>query len=90
VERLRTLPGNAGVPETREAVRSQVVRHGHASSLAIARILDVPHPTVVRILERYAAAGHLSLARPADATGGVEVVVGTLSPRFRNLSLSLW
>jgi DNA-binding IclR family transcriptional regulator len=74
----------------REAVRSQIVGQGEVSSVAIAAALDLPHATVARILQRFAAVGCLRLVGPFDGTGRVEVAAGSLSERFRNLSLPLW
>jgi hypothetical protein len=90
MDRLRSRPSNAGTPELREAVRAQIVRHGHTSSRAIALVLDVPHATVVRILQRFMAVGPLRLAPPPAHADGVVVLSGSLTPRFRDPSLSLW
>jgi hypothetical protein len=88
--RSRDLPSHVGTPEIREAVRSQVVVHGHTDSRAIAAELDVPHATVVRVLQRFAAVGALALVGPSVPLGPVQVVTGSLTPRFRDLSAPLW
>ncbi|HEY7032253.1 MAG TPA: hypothetical protein VH482_13025 [Thermomicrobiales bacterium] len=88
--RSRVHPSNVGTPETREAVRTQIVQHGHTSSRTIAAELDLPHPTVVRVLQRFAAIGALAVEGPIEMDGPVEVVPGSLSARFRNLSAPLW
>jgi hypothetical protein len=86
----RVLPGHAGTPELREAVRSQIVAYGHTSSAAIAADLDVPHATVVRILQRFAAVGALALVASPTRPDAVEVVPGSPTARFRDLSAPLW
>jgi len=88
--RTRGLPSNVGTPETREAVRSQVVCHGRTDSRAIAAELDVPHATVVRVLQRFAAVGVLALVGPIAHLGPVRVMTGSLTVRFRDLSAPLW
>jgi len=88
--RARSPGSHAGTPEYREEVRTQVVVHGLATSEEIARETDVPHARVVRILQRFAAVGALALAGPFAPSGAVEVVPGSLSARFRDLSLPLW
>jgi hypothetical protein len=85
----RVIPGHAGTPEIWEAVRSQVVGHGYTDSLAIAAELDVPHATVVRVLQRFAAVGALALGGSLSEVGPVEVVAGSVTARFRNLSAPL-
>jgi hypothetical protein len=90
VGRSRVHPSNVGTPETREAVRTQLVDHGHTASGAIAAELDLPHATVVRVLQRFAAVGALALEGPTVPGGPVEVVPGSLTARFRNLSAPLW
>jgi hypothetical protein len=88
--RSRVHPSNVGTPETREAVRTQLVDHGHTSSREIAAELDLPHATVVRILQRFAAVGALSLDGPIAPGEPVAILPGSLSERFRNLSSPLW
>jgi hypothetical protein len=90
MDKRRVLARNVATPEIREAVRSQIVVHGLASSAAIAAELDVPHPTVVRVLRRFAAVGALALDGPADTTGPVAVVLDSQTARFRDLSIPLW
>ena len=88
--RLRVHPSNVATPEIREAVRTQIVEHGHVSSRTIAAELDLPHATVVRVLQRFAAVGALAVEGPVVMGGPVEVVPGSLTARFRNLSVPLW
>jgi hypothetical protein len=89
MDERRLLPGNVATPEAREAVRSQIVAHGLTTSGAIAAELDVPHATVVRVLQRFAAVGALALEGPVPPGAPVEVVPGSLSARFRDLSAPL-
>ena len=89
-DRSRVLPGHAGTPELREAVRAQIVMHRLTASLDIAAELQVPHATVVLVLRRYEAAGALGLAPSRTHADAVVVLSGSLTPRFRDLSLSLW
>ena len=77
-------------PAMRAAVRSQIVGQGKTSSLSIAAALDLPHATVVGILERFAAVGGLRLVPATAGAGGIEVDPGSLTGRFRDLSLPLW
>ncbi len=86
----RFLPGHIGTPEIREAVRSQIVAYGLTSSMEIAAELDLPHATVVRVLRRFEEVGALDLAPSPTEADVVEVLVDSLSPRFRDLSLALW
>jgi len=86
----RSVPGHGGTAAIREAVRSQIVGHGLASSIAIAAELDLRHATVVRVLQRFAAVGALALAPSPTRTDAVEVVPGSLADRFRNTSVPLW
>ena len=86
----RFLPGHVGTPEIREAVRAQVVTHGLTDSRDIAAELQIPHATVVRVLQRFAAVGALRLGRPSTAGDAVKFVPESLSARFRDLSLPLW
>jgi hypothetical protein len=86
MNRARRLPGHVGSPEARGGVRSQVVGHGQRASLAIAAELDLPHATVVRILQRFAASDCLRLADPPEAGGTVRIAHGSLSARFADLS----
>jgi hypothetical protein len=77
-------------PETREAVRSQIVNQGLAVSADIAAALDLRHATVVRILQRFAAVGALSLEASSTGSDGVVVAADSLTDRFRDLSSPLW
>lgn len=88
--RLPVYPSNVATPETREAVRAQIVEHGRVSSRTIAAELDLPHATVVRVLQRFAAVGAFALEGPIVMGGPVEVIPGSLTARFRNLSTPLW
>jgi hypothetical protein len=90
VGQAKRPPPNVGTPEVREAVRSQLVGRGLGSSRAIAAELGVPHETVARILRRFEALGCLRLAAPSASDGGPTVEPGSLSDRFRDLSLPLW
>jgi hypothetical protein len=90
MDRSRFLPGHAGTPEIREAVRSQIVAYGRTASLDIAQELEVPHATVVRVLQRFAAVGGLRLLPSLTRSGAVVVAPGSLTTRFRDLSVPLW
>jgi hypothetical protein len=90
MDERRFRPSNVATPEIREAIRSQVVTHGRLSSAAIAAELELPHPTVVRVLQRFAAVGALALDGPSAPGAPVEVVADSLSARFRDLALALW
>jgi hypothetical protein len=87
---MRIHASNVGTPEIREAVRTQIVAHGYTASTAIAAELDLPHPTVVRVMQRFAAVGALTLDGPNAPGGTVEVVPNSPSARFRDLSSPLW
>ena len=87
---MRIHASNVGTPEIREAVRTQIVHHGHTASAEIAAELDLPHATVVRVLQRFAAVGALSLDGPNLPGGSVEVVPNSATARFRDLSSPLW
>jgi len=88
--RPRAGGSNVGTPELREAVRAQVVTHGRAGSPAIAAELGERHWRVARVLRRFAAVGALALVRTGGAPDAVAVVPGSLSARFRDLSVPLW
>jgi hypothetical protein len=88
--RVRFHASNVGTPEIREAVRTQIVGHGQTGSAEIARELDVPHATVVRVLQRFAAVGALVIEGPTAPGGQVEVVPNSPTARFRDLSAPLW
>ena len=90
MDRSRVLPGHAGTPELRAAVRAQIVAEGRTASLDIAAELGVPHPTVVRVLRRFAAVGALRLAPSPTHPEAAVVVHGSPTPRFRDPSRSLW
>lgn len=86
----RGLPSPLGTPELREAVRSRIVVQGLTASTEIAADLGMPHGTVVRMLRRFEAVGALALSVPEPWREAVEVVPGSLSARFRDLSARLW
>jgi hypothetical protein len=87
---MRIHTSNVGTPEIREAVRTQIVGHGYTASNEIAAELDIPHATVVRVLQRFAAVGALTLHGPIIPGGTVEVVRDSPTARFRDLSSPLW
>ena len=87
---MRIHASNVGTPEIREAVRTQIVGHGYTASNEIAAELDLPHSTVVRVLQRFAAVGALTLHGPHAPGGTVEVVPDSPTARFRDLSSPLW
>lgn len=83
------IPGHVGSPEMRAVIRARIVGTGGGSSLEIARGLELSHETVVRIMERFEAAGYLRLKRSSSPGPVAEVVVGGLSDHFKDLALAL-
>lgn len=87
---MRVHVSNVATPEIREAVRTQIIGHGYTASAEIAAELDIPHSTVVRVLQRFAAVGALAIDGPTGPSGSVDVVPNSPTARFRDLSSPLW
>jgi hypothetical protein len=87
---VRIRARDDGTPEVREAVRTQIVGHDRTGITEIASELDLSHPTVVRVLQLFAAVGALTPDEPTGPIGTVAVVPICPTARFRDLSSPLW